>query len=799
MNGLTQITIQVAGKHEDFAWRVADILCEELVLRSGIKAKLSDVPGEGISFLIGTYNNMISSFSEKISALSSLPEPGKEGFRLIREDDRVVIAGTDGRGCLYGMAHALRKMELSPFKAAFSDELTSISLTPSYPLRGHQLAYRDKQNTCPGWNIQDFDRYIRDLALFGSNAIEILPPRTDDRLFSPKFCMDPLEMMARLSEVIHGYGMDVWIWYPNMSNNYDGFHIRAAELAEREKVYATVPYIDAVLIPAGDPGDVEPKQLFPICEESTRVLHKYHPKATVWLAPQVFAPRPGWHEEFYQELSKQPDWLYGMCFAPWMYETLPEFIGRLPEKYRSRIRHYPDITHNSSSQFEVPDWDIPFALLNGRESYNARPRAMKQIHNLHAPHTIGSITYSEGIHDDVNKMVWGDQDFYQSRPVEETLRDYVRLFIDPSLVEELVPLLLSFEDSWVGYACDNKTIDRVYEAFERLENRVPDRVRHNYRFKMAYLRALTDYQAKYRSIYDGALEMKAYEALREAEKIGADRAVQEAWDILNRSFDEPVNEDIIHCMQRLADELYQTPGCRIQLTTTHHQGQSWIRGSFMDMISLPLNDYQFLTEHFRRILRMPVEKGKLAQIRWLLTRHDPGSGGQYVCLGDLDDFNRHVVSQYNWAEDPGFLRSPQVNTDPYGLMNVFHINRRWNGEFPISMKWIRRARVIYGTPLVVRFDGLEQDASYILRVAYPDTLVYRDIDTLQVKLVANGRLIHEYISLCGEVNDNPVFEYEMPRDTTQTGKLTLIWQKWGTLERVSVSEVWIVKKEEQQQ
>ena len=48
---------------------------------------------------------------------------------------------------------------------------------------------------------------------------------------------------------------------------------------------------------------------------------------------------------------------------------------QLPEKYKGTIRNYPDITHNVSSQFEVPGWDEAFAYTLGRESYNARPYA----------------------------------------------------------------------------------------------------------------------------------------------------------------------------------------------------------------------------------------------------------------------------------------------------------------------------------------------------------------------------------------------------------------------------------------
>lgn len=792
MKELVEVSIIFAGAPSCFAGRVAQILREELQLRASLQAQIyRNTMKHGFSFIIGEDTALLEQFPDYHRHVSQLTPAGSEGFRIAVLADAVVVAGTDARGCLYGMAHTLRKMYLKPGHAALTDELQSVSITPKYPLRGHQLAYRDKQNTCPAWTLNDFDRYIRDLAFFGSNAIEILPPRTDDTPFSPLFKEHPLEMMAHLSELIRSYGMDVWVWYPNMGADYHDPVKRQEELAEREIVFSTVPYIDAVLIPAGDPGDLLPKELFPVAAESSQILHKYHPNATVWIAPQVFAPIPTWHEDFYQELSREPDWLYGVCFAPWMYETLPEFQARVPEKYKMRIRHYPDITHNSSSQFEVPGWDLPFQLFNGRESYNARPRAMKLIHNLHAPYTIGSLTYCEGIHCDVNKMVWGDQDFCPERSVEETLRDYVRLFIDPDLTDELSALILSFEDSWVGYARDNENIDRVYEAFRMLDTRVDMRIQANYRYKMAYLRAITDYQAKHRGIYDESLEARAYNALREADTLGADAAMQKAQDILNLSMDEPVNDELNHQMQRFADELYETPGCRIQLTTTYHHGQLWIRGAYQDAIHMPLNDHQFLTQHFRRIRRLPSEAEKRIEIHWLLNRENPGEGGQYHCLGDLDTFKAHVLSDHCYAEDPGFLRSPVINCDPYGIMMHFHANRHWHNEYPISKNWIRRARTIYGTPLRARFEGLNPSARYLLRVTYPDLLDMPSSKTFAAKLYAGGMLIHDRVAYRKETNHYPIYEYELPREATQSGELLLTWQTYGTLNRMSVSEVFI--------
>ncbi len=44
-------------------------------------------------------------------------------------------------------------------------------------------------------------------------------------------------MMRKLSEIIDSYGMDVWIWYPNMGDDFVNESAILAELKEREAVF----------------------------------------------------------------------------------------------------------------------------------------------------------------------------------------------------------------------------------------------------------------------------------------------------------------------------------------------------------------------------------------------------------------------------------------------------------------------------------------------------------------------------------------------------------------------------------
>lgn len=776
--------------------RAQEIFLDEIELRSGIQLSSSNGPG---TLILDTIERIEQYEPELTPILSRMESPGKEGFliHIDREQNLLVIAGRDARGCMYGAARVLRKSELRKGSAIVSDELVDQSRTPKYEMRGHQYGYRDKQNTCPRWTDSDFERYIRDMILFGSNYVELIPPSSDDARFSPSFTQDPLVTLIHWSTIAHSYGMDVSMWCPNANKNYDLPEIRCEELAVREEIFSKIPYLDSILIPAGDPGELKPHQFFQVVGESMRILHKYHPNAKVYISQQGFSLSKEECEEFYEEVAKQPDWLYGLCYAPWNPDTIEEMQRRIPQKYRDRTRFYPDITHNATCQFEVPEWDIAFVLSQGREGYTSRPRAMKLIHNLYSPYTIGSITYSEGIHDDINKVVWGDQDFDPTMSPKETLRDYVRLFIDPDLTDELSDMLMALEDNWVGDIEQNIGIDNLYEHFLTLEQRVSDEVRANYRFKMALLRSMSDYQTKCRAIYDRALQRKAEFVLARAPEIGADRAVFEARNVLNRTYTEPVCYEVTQKMFALGEELFKTPGCRIKLSSKLYLGQSWARGAWLDCARSPLNDYQWYTVHFKRISSLCDEQEKLSYIQELLHRTDPGEGGQYLCLGDIQTFRKNVVHPLRYEEDPGAMRSPAVIYDLFGIISRMKSMEGWYNEYPIPLNWVKRVRALYSTPLIVKITDLDPDTDYKLCVTYSE-LIGSDSraggpETSKIALYAGDVLVHHCIRISGGMDHVPVYEYSIPREAYRNGDLTLTWRSRETLWDLSVSELWIKK------
>ena len=334
---------------------------------------------------------------------AGLPAHRPEGFRLTAEgggkpNGVVWIHGADSRGALFGVGQLLRSLNWGRRSASIAADL-DIATAPAQPIRGHQLGYRETANSYDGWDDKQFEKYIRELALFGANSIEGIPFHDDRK--SPHMPLPREVMNRKLSEICARYELDYWIWTPTDFDLKNAAR-RAQFLEKHEALFRDCPRLDGVFFPGGDPGNNSPELVMPYLEDLARVLAKHHPHAKIWLSMQGFDKRKvdfvhTWINE------KLPDWLGGLVGGP-SSPPLPETRARLPRRYG--LRDYPDITHTVRCQYEAPWWDPAFAFTLGRESANPRPAFFKLIQNYLGPYTSGFISYSDGAHDDVNKTVW---------------------------------------------------------------------------------------------------------------------------------------------------------------------------------------------------------------------------------------------------------------------------------------------------------------------------------------------------------------------------------------------------------
>ncbi|MEO8127472.1 MAG: glycoside hydrolase family 20 zincin-like fold domain-containing protein [Bryobacteraceae bacterium] len=469
-----------------------------------------------------------------------------EGFRLTVNNTGVSVTGNDARGVLFGIGRLLREMHLTRQSITIADSLT-IETAPKYKLRGHQLGYRPKTNSYDAWSVPMWDQYIRDLTVFGTNAIELIPPRSDDDADSPHFPLPPMQMMVEMSKIIDSYGLDVWIWYPAMDKDYSDPKTVEFAMHEWAEVYKRLPRIDAIFVPGGDPGHTPPKHLMALLEKQTALLHRYHPKAQMWVSPQSFDQQ--WLDEFIAILRDgKPAWLTGVVFGPQVRVSAQRLRQMVPANYP--IRHYPDITHSRQAEYPVPDWDLAYAMTEARETINPRPLGEAQIFRVIQPLMAqGFLTYSEGCNDDVNKFVWSALGWNPDADVTGVLRDYSRYFIGESYADTFAQGLLALERNWVGPLIANAAVYTTLQQFQALERSAAPHDLQNWRFQQALYRAYYDGYTRSRLIHETEQEARALEHLRAG-------SIPDAEASLDQS--SRVSEDWRARIFELAEALFQS-------------------------------------------------------------------------------------------------------------------------------------------------------------------------------------------------------------------------------------------------
>jgi hypothetical protein len=751
------------------------VLVEEVARRTNIRLTVATTwPSESRPVIaVGPLATAPQWASAALRNAGTAVAPGREGFRLAVSTaggaaPRVLVLGADSRGVLFGVGRLLRELRMDHGSLRVPSDLSIVS-TPQVALRGHQLGYRPKTNAYDAWDVPMWEQYIRDLAIFGTNAIELIPPRSDDAPDSPHFPLPQIDMMVEMSRIADEYGQDVWIWYPALDKDYGDPKQVEFALKEWAEVFAKLPRIDAIFVPGGDPGHTQPRHLMALLEKQTASLRKYHPQAEMWMSPQGFTK--AWMDEFYAILKTEPAWLAGLVFGPQVRDSLPVLRANTPKRYR--IRHYPDITHSLRSQYPVPDWDVAHALTSNREQINPRPSDEALIFRALLPYVSDFITYSEGANDDVNKFVWSGLGWDPKADVLEILREYSRYFIGGRYTDVFAQGLLALERNWRGPLAANASVYTTLEQFQAMERAAAPRDLLNWRFQQALYRAYYDAYVRARLLQETAVEERALNRLRGARSGESQAAIGEARQLLNDS-SNPAAEWRLR-IYTLAEALFQS--IHQQLSVEKYRAIAVGRGATLDSLETPLNNRAWLTARFDEILTLATEEERMRAIDRIVRWTDPGPGGYYDDLGNPEQ-QPHLVRGLPYDEDPQRFKS---------TLTGFGYRPDWR------ISWMTHAESFWETPLRMRYSGLDRAAQYRVRIVYAGDAFGPD---MLIRLVADDKYeVHPPIRK--ELPIKPV-EFDVPVDATRDGELTLTFSApsgIGSAGRGNqIAEVWLTRK-----
>ena len=777
MDSLTPVSaasICLSSLEDRVVHKAALALQEEIKARTLIQPDIvSSAPSAGTVIFLGTDQSSILADS----GLDNLQPTGDspDAYRVVSKTGAagliVGIQGNSPRAALFGAGRLLRRMRMSRDSWEIPSNL-NIDAAPDYPLIGHQLGYRDKTNSYCAWDVTQYDQYIRELALFGTNAIELIPPGTDDLDDSVHFPIPHLEMLKEQSRICDEHGLDVWIWFPAMQDDYTDPAKIAKELEVWRETLSWLPRLDAVFVPGGDPGHTPAPVLLNLLAQLAPVVSSLHAAAKIWISPQGFTQEDLDYFLDYLDTEK-PTWVGGAVHGPWVNIRMSDFRERVPDQYP--IRNYPDITHTSSSQFPVPEWDPAQALTIGREPVNPRPVDEEHCFRFSQPGSIGMLTYSEGCNDDVNKFIWSGLSWNDQQDVFGILEDYARFFIDPGLANDFAHGLFALEQNWRGPLAINTGVQTTLRQFQAMETSASPFLKRNWRFQQALYRAYYDAYTRERLAYETSLEVQALGRLRQATKSGSRVAIRVALGLWDQAVLAPIGQDLRTRVFQLAEALFNS--IRMQLSVDLYQAQYETRGANLDAIDYPLNDRQWWRENLSEVLKLTTEPERLSRIQKLLEKQDTTPGGFRDDLIRPHSKDR-VQGWSDYATDPGGLEGP---------------SRRFSyrkSQMALPFSW-RGGLVTLGTrPQKVRYENLEAGATYELRVAYGG------LSRTRVRLeTAEGVQIHDW-----EVptQEGDYHCHHIPAEAVVDGTLHLVWNpeptQGGSGAVCDISELILCKK-----
>jgi hypothetical protein len=405
-------------------------------------------------------------------------------------------------------------------------------------------------------------------------------------------------------------------------------------------------------------------------------------------------------------------------------------------------------------------------MTEGRECVN--PRAVEYARYFHAEagYSDGFISYSDGVHDDVNKTVWSALSWDPSLTVPEILTDYAHVYFAPQVASLASDGILALERNWSGALLTNSTVEDTLLCWQQLERQMPQ-LGGNWRWQMCLLRANYDAFLRRRLAYETKLELEANERLLEANATGSAAAIEAARGVLRCAETQPAVIPLRARIIELCDKLFHS--IALQTSVDKYSAIRAERGAVLDFIDLPLNNRWWLEDELTKAAQLGDESARVARLRVLATWEQPGPGSFYDAVGNLDK-SPHVLRCDSDPSVPGGLHQPGM-----GFW-------WWNdGKSRARLTWQATS-----WPIAVVYDAVDPDAVYTVRsTGYGQALLRINGDRVQPTL--DGKEMGEFK------------EFPVPQKYVRTRRLTLTWDPPVGEEKINwrnhsrLAEVWLIR------
>ena len=843
-----KVIICPGTKSSDVEKKVAQLLKERLLEKSDISVELRSEPQkvnqDGLIIILGQpghHHQLRELFVRyKIPELTDLA-PGPEGFLLKRIDQNTIIAaGIDDRGCLYAVGELLRQIKPLIDAIAVPNDL-EVRTAPAFEIRGTQYGQSGVAKRLAkvrDWTEEETQRAILDYALAGANIFSTRPGPIYD--FIKSFgLMTQGGFGANTAQETQSTHPD---WVASESIGRKGYVCLSVDEARRymlEKFEAFAknsPAYDLLKFHGGDGGGCECDRCDPyglifikLVEEMANIFHKYHPDTKVYFTNQKFDNDDD--NAIFSYLQEKPrPWLWAWGYGPgsdattWQpghrqthrmdlfrypgfgpYGSYPqEILHQLPPQ--QKLVYYNEITHWKYAQHAYiqmypradrnghlpPHWshdiyerqsDQFLTMVYNRLTFYAWPRQYHRIFHDLMRYGVGDITHSSGHHDHFNQWMWQRLLWSPRLRVEDVMLEYCRTWFGDEAAHDMSEAIFQLEENLEeipGKSLPEKEgILNYYKLVKRAGKKMPTNLmRNNWLWRMF--------------MQKGALDR--YVQLSVAQQTELQHEVEN--QVRNLTMNSYSISDLQSILDRVKEEIKETD----EMNQLREEAR--ILGEESNKLFGVRNDGYFNLPHdfvglgwLERQLQRAIEapkKQRMELLRMIADYENPGEGGYYDNLGTAN-IAPNVVNGY-----------PYDHGQPY----VSQMLSEGNRPSQRSMHFTQQER----QGVTLHYTNLDPEAKYKIRFTlarpwYQERYAMR-MNQKSQSIYADDIMIADNMELPLKMSD--FFTFDIPKKATADGELTIRFEKspdvaagdrvrieqwrnsggWGTI----VSEAWLMKK-----
>ncbi|MCX7425135.1 MAG: LamG domain-containing protein [Planctomycetia bacterium] len=443
--------------------------------------------------------------------LAIAPGIGTEGFRIEnRPDGGVKIVGNDARGLLYGVGKLLRTSRYD--RGGFSAGAWRGTSIPEKPVRGIYFAthFHNFYHDAP---IDEVQRYVEDVGLWGFNTLIVWYDMHHFKGFESPEAVEFRKRLKAICGAARRVGLDVgFACVANEGYANSPEAIRADVKGMRGAAFPTdictaKPegrryVLDNFTRLYGWAADLEPKwvMIWPydsggcgcgqcqpwghggylrIAEPLARLARREFPGAKVMLSTWFFNGDE-W-AGLARAFATRPDWVDYLLAEPAFLPGTPNSPPAHPSPARLPLVGFPEI-----SMIGWPVW--------GGFGANPLPTRYEREWKELKAQWHGGFPYSEGIFEDINKILFASFYWRADTTAEEALRGYIAFEYSPEVVDLVLPAIRMLEKNVAPHERVGPWSVKARDLMEQADARLTGQARQAWRWRILLLRARIDAQ-----------------------------------------------------------------------------------------------------------------------------------------------------------------------------------------------------------------------------------------------------------------------------------------------------------------